>query len=229
MVSLPVRPCMACTALVQRLRTIWWIWVGSAQTMPGVRRWTISIEAGVAARTSLSASSIVGMILIGAALVSRLRAKVRIWATRSLARSPALRTSPSSSCNGWSAGRVIVASSLNPRMPVRMLLKSCAMPPASAPMLSIFWAWTSWASSWYRFSRSRFHSVMSRAMASTPTSSPWALWTATKRCSEMISRPSRVFRRISWMPAGTTFFSMICRMMWTSSGWVILPARRGSR
>ena len=50
-------------------------------------------------------------------------------------------------------------------MPPRMLLKSWAMPPASSPMDSIFWAWMN------RSSRS-LRSEMSRTYSITPVSLP---------------------------------------------------------
>jgi hypothetical protein len=45
--------------------------------------------------------------------------------------------------------------SMPPRMPVSMLLKSCARPPVSWPTASIFWLWRSWSSSCLRWVMSR--------------------------------------------------------------------------
>src|SRR6185503_3877576 len=50
---------------------------------------------------------------------------------------------------------------------VRMLLKSCAMPPVRWPMASIFCAWRSCASSWARSSAAA--SAASRGLPSTST------------------------------------------------------------
>jgi hypothetical protein len=58
-----------------------------------------------------------------------------------------------------------LANATLPRMAGRMLLKSCAMPPARVPIDSIFCASRSWRSrAWRSFSR-RLRSVMSRCTA----------------------------------------------------------------
>ena len=63
-------------------------------------------------------------------------------------------------------------SSRLPRMPVRRLLKSWAIPPVNWPMASIFWAWNraSRASSKARFVS--VCSVMSRVIFAKPIMSP---------------------------------------------------------
>ena len=48
-----------------------------------------------------------------------------------------------------------------------MLLKSCAMPPASVPMASIFCDWRSWISSRSFSASASFRAVMSRKFTTT--------------------------------------------------------------
>ena len=57
------------------------------------------------------------------------------------ARSAARRISRALSASGSSGGRSLSSNSLWPMMAVRMLLNSCATPPASLPTVSIFWDW----------------------------------------------------------------------------------------
>ena len=52
-------------------------------------------------------------------------------------------TATNGACAACPAGKSRRASSRLPRIAARMLLKSCAMPPASVPIASIFCAWRS--------------------------------------------------------------------------------------
>ncbi len=74
------------------------------------------------------------------------------WRVRLAARSAAVRISPR--CSSTSGGRffAIRASSACMITTVRMLLKSCATPPASCPMASSFCAWRNWSSIIWRSS-----------------------------------------------------------------------------
>ena len=61
----------------------------------------------------------------------------------------AQRRISSRSCNACVSPAILWRrSSTNPTIPVRALLKSCAMPPASVPTASIRWAVWSCLSSW---------------------------------------------------------------------------------
>ena len=67
------------------------------------------------------------------------RLKARIWSTMSVARFPAFFTSCTFCHPRLSRRSRVSAISALPRMAPRMLLKSCAMPPASVPIASMCW------------------------------------------------------------------------------------------
>ena len=72
------------------------------------------------------------------------RLNARSCRTSAVARSAAPRMSSTNSGAGSSSGFMATSSAL-PRITVRRLLKSWAMPPARRPRLYIFWAWRTWA------------------------------------------------------------------------------------
>ena len=84
-----------------------------------------------------------------------LRLMFRIWSTRFAARLVASIICLSESSTGSFGGNCDMASSAWSMMGLRMLLKSCAIPPASVPMASIFWASRSLRSNSEIWARSR--------------------------------------------------------------------------
>ena len=96
-----------------------------------------------------------------------LRLNVRIWRTRSRARRPAFSISSRLVMAGDWLPASCLASSTLPRMAPRMLLKSCAMPPAMVPTACIFCdsrncdsSTLRWVSIFLRAVRSRAKTVM---------------------------------------------------------------------
>ena len=66
------------------------------------------------------------------------RLKASSWLVSAAARLEACSTSDSSSCSGTPGAKLSSASWVLPRIAVSRLLKSCAIPPASVPIDSIF-------------------------------------------------------------------------------------------
>ena len=139
----PIRPgcpCSACTALVPRLSSTCPSRVASAR-MAGpfgatsLTSWTLEPMA-VRSRLQVSVTMASGQTGVRASGCWRLKA--RIWRTSSRPRRAALLISCRLCRAGWPVGRSWRARSALPRMAARMLLKSCATPPASVPSASIF-------------------------------------------------------------------------------------------
>jgi len=107
-----------------------------------------------------------------------LRLKVRIWRTRSRARRPALSISSRLCSTGESGAQSAWASATLPRMAPRMLLKSCAMPPAIVPTACILCDSRNCASSSLRSASAFLRPVRSRAK--TVVVWPWA-WRSNDR------------------------------------------------
>ena len=118
----------------------WWICVASASTcgVPSSILTSNSIVVGMLARSRRSDSSTTGPRSIDCRRCSCCRLNVRICRTSSVARSVACATASRCACTGASSGRCSRARSMWPPIAVRMLLKSCAIPPASVPMASSF-------------------------------------------------------------------------------------------
>ena len=118
---------------------------------------------------------------------------------RARARAPSSSSSTSSSQGsaGASGGSVRRARSTWPKMPVRKLLKSWAMPPARMPTASsfcVFWICSS----------ARVFSVTSRNTSTAPITRPRASCIGAADASIRIWRPSRLTKRarvISWLSA----------------------------
>ena len=102
-----------------------------------------------------------------------LRLKVRICRTRSRARRPALSISSRLSSTGEPGAQSALASSTLPRMAPRMLLKSCAMPPAMVPTACILCDSRSCASSSLRCASAFLRPVRSRANTVVVSPSAW--------------------------------------------------------
>ena len=101
----------------------------------------------------------------------------------------------------YAARRRPVMSCAYPMMAVRRLLKSCATPPASVPMASIFWAWRSCSLARSRSAvRARTRSSSSAWRARSCAFASWISW-ALRNTSTSISparvRSSSVTRRCS--------------------------------
>ena len=94
-----------------------------------------------------------------------LRLNASSWLVRWLPLSPAFLISSTGSYRGSSFSILICASWALPIIVVRMLLKSCATPPARTPIASIFWACRN-------CSFSLFSSVMSQKIPIMPVTSP---------------------------------------------------------
>ena len=145
-VSFPPRG-MASRALTARFMSTCSSWPGSARTAAAVdgSRSTSSMSSPMRRRSILESSSMRPPSGTTSGTRTCLRLNARSWRVRAEARSAALRIS----CilprrvGSWSLG---IMRSPYPRMAVSRLLKSCAMPPASRPTASIFWAWTSCSS-----------------------------------------------------------------------------------
>ena len=117
------------------------------------------------------------------------RAKVSSCRVNVAARSAQRRIS-SRSCNACSSPAILMRrSSPNPTIPVRALLKSCAMPPARVPTASIFWAVLSC------LSNSAF-SVTSWAIDRTPLTFPDASRNNALNHSQVMIFPS--FRTLAF-------------------------------
>ena len=80
---------------------------------------------------------------------------------------------------------MVLRMSMDIMIGARMLLRSCAMPPASVPMLSMRCARMNWASIF-------FFSVMSVLIASTDLGCPSLSRMSVQRASMVISRRSLV-------------------------------------
>ncbi len=96
------------------------------------------------------------------------RANASSCAVSALARKVASRICSTSASKGCPGVRLSSISSRLPPITVRRLLKSCAMPPASLPIASIFWLCRSSPS--VRFSSVMFWTTISKADA--PSRSP---------------------------------------------------------
>ncbi|MCY1534850.1 hypothetical protein D9M68_702340 [compost metagenome] len=145
----PGLPFKACTALVPRLSSTCPIWVGSAwmSGVPVAKLCTSCTCEGVAARSRLQDSARMSPTQTGLRCIGCCRLKASTWRTSSRPRRAAALISCRLSRAGAPGGRSWRASSALPRMAARMLLKSCATPPASVPSASIFCDWASCCSS----------------------------------------------------------------------------------
>ena len=133
--------------------------------------------AGKEARNSLRDSLTRGPSSIKTCFRSVWRLMVRICFTRSEARLLDFSTWSRYGRMGLSSANSRWAISLNMMMGVRMLLKSWAMPPASVPMASIFWACRSWDSSLAFSSSASLYFVISRLLMRRPRWRPSVLYT----------------------------------------------------
>ena len=128
----------------------------------------ISMVVGIDERSIFSASLIIDCGLRGLLSTSAWRLKERIWPTRSLARCPARRILSKSRERSESVDVSPFANSAYPSIMLRILLKSWAIPPASVPMASIFWAWRSRVSRFAFSSSDFFRSVIFRPLTTKP-------------------------------------------------------------
>ncbi len=161
-------PRMASRALMHRLSTTCSTCTGSISITgrPSSRLRRRSMVEGSVERSSLQASRTSSGSATGRRAPRCPRLKVSIWPISSrarcaecCARSRYLPRRASASSDWRSA-----ASARLPRIPCRMLLKSCAMPPVRWPIASIFCAWRSWSSSCSRSASARLRGEMSRPM-----------------------------------------------------------------
>ena len=132
---------MAWKALVHRFKNTWCSWMGSARARAGSRRMssrTVMLR-GSEAESRLKVSRTTSATFTASNPTWDGRLKARICRTSWLPRWLALSTRNRSRVISEPSGESRRASSAEFRMVVRMLLKSCAMPPASVPMASIFW------------------------------------------------------------------------------------------
>ena len=95
--------------------------------------------AGSEARRNPRVSLTTGFRLTRSFSCSPWRLKVRIWLTSCLARWAAVRICSTPSLKEGEASSRMASNSELPMMTLRMLLKSCAIPPARVPIASIFW------------------------------------------------------------------------------------------
>src|SRR2546428_272873 len=158
-------PGIASRALAHRCRRICSAWAASTAAVhrPGSHSTATATPGGSVGRSCSITRAAVSFRFTGALRVAALRLKVRSCAVSSAARIADFSISSIFLRFGSSAAMRILTRRAYPRIPVRRLLKSCAMPPASVPTLSIFCAWRSWSSSVRRSVVSRkIHSVTVR-------------------------------------------------------------------
>src|SRR6266850_1157810 len=134
-------PCgIACTAFVTRFITTWCTCVESPSiaARPACRRGAMVTFAGSLAASWSSASRTTASTYTGMRSPTPLRLTARMRSTSARPRSPAAMMLSRSRRSRVSFFASRIAISPYPRIAPRMLLKSCAMPPASVPMASIF-------------------------------------------------------------------------------------------
>src|SRR5579863_1074736 len=93
--------------------------------------------------------------------------------------------------DGVSAPDSSLSNCACPRITPSILLKSCAIPPASSAMDSIFWACRNLFSESCSALCAFFNSVKSRAMVDRNSTSPLSFLCARITCRTGITRPSR--------------------------------------
>ena len=162
-------------ALVHRFSTACSTCVGSAKmlgTGSAVSRCS-SIAGGSVTRSrrSVSCSTSASATLVRWA--GSLRLKARIWRTKSRARRPAFSISTKLSYAGESGPQSALASSALPKMALKILLKSCAKPPAIVPTACILCDSRSCASSSLRCASAFLRPVRSRAKTVVVSPSAW--------------------------------------------------------
>jgi len=197
-VSLP--PCgIASRAFTARLSTICVICVGSASTRPNpADALTTSAMSSPIRRRSIGSIPAIVVLrsrILGASTCFLLNASsCRVRSPAWLAASLMTRTRRS---RVSSPSRSVSSSSPWPVITVSRLLKSCATPPASRPMLSIFCDWRTCSSSCRRSVTSRMIPVRN---------APCRVSHAANEISTGISRPSFVTPRPapSAAPPGST-------------------------
>jgi len=109
--------------------------------------WWMAMVVGMEDLSNARASLTIVPILTGFNSPPLFRLKARICFVKSLARRQAIRISCRFCRAGFHSGTSSIASSELPRMIPRILLKSCAIPPARVPTDSILWACRSCVSS----------------------------------------------------------------------------------
>ena len=100
------------------------------------------------------------------------RLKVNSWRASEAVRSAACRMISTSGRSGSSDFKPFRTTWAYPEMTVSMLLKSWATPPASRPIVSIFWECASWAWLSRSAASARLRSVTSRKTSAVPRYSP---------------------------------------------------------
>ncbi len=174
----PARPSSAWMALVHRFTSTWPIWVASASMakVSGVHDCTSSTWGGKAPRNRVHESASTVHTLTRVRSTGCWRLNARIWRTSSRPRRAAVLISCRLSREAASGGRSCRARSALPRMAARMLLKSCATPPASVPSASIFWDCASCACRCFCSACAFFSEVMSMKVSTTWRKPPCALF-----------------------------------------------------
>ncbi len=174
--------------------------------------WTLSsIDGGNVARSSFAASATVGPISSGRRSDGWRRLKTRIRSTSSLPRRAAFISSARSSSSDSRERVSLPISSAYPVMANRMLLKSCAIPPARVPTASSFCACRSSSSRWRRSSSAFLRALMSTIEARTNIPSsvatgvrPISIGTSVRSLPQPVqvaSRPHRAHPRVRHEPA----------------------------
>ena len=224
---------MASRALTTRFMITCSSWLGSAFTLP---------RSGRGTKTSciVSPSSRWSMACIPSTMPLRsstlgastcLRLKARSWRVSAAACWEASRIPSTFRRSGWSSGIFRRMRSLSPWITMRRLLKSWAMPPASWPTASIFWAWRSWSSLSRSATSARFRSVRStvrpRSWRGRPplSRSTWMMSRSHK------TRPSAATARYSnsWSVAVATAARHCAIARSRSSLWMRRAKKSGSR
>ena len=154
--------------------TIWRSWAGSASIdgRPSARSRRSSAFLERDAARSCPISRTVAERSTGTVASSPRPAKTSICRVSSAARRDAVWICSTSGRTVDGGGSSARARSVLPRMAVRRLLKSCAMPPARIPRLSSFWAWSSWRSRLRRSSSASLSAVMSLDEQTAETHAP---------------------------------------------------------
>ncbi|MNY12005.1 hypothetical protein D3C86_1450640 [compost metagenome] len=168
-------PCssMASRALMTRLsKTISsWLESTSISRKSGLSSMRNSMALGKACLSSRWVDSSNSGRLTVATLSSLRRANVSSCWVSCVPRSPASRICVSSLLIR-SGSLLFIARRAEPRIMVRILLKSWAMPPVSWPSASSFCAWNSWARTLSSSMAASCLSVMSRVILARPMTSP---------------------------------------------------------
>ena len=166
--------CMASRAFTARLSSAISSWLRSTITVPSaIGNWVVMSMALPSVRCSSSLMpTISARTSVGSAASSCRRLKASMRCVSTAPRWAACRAFEVSACSLGSAFVPFRTSSRLEMITVSRLLKSCATPPVSLPMASIFCDWKSASRACSSFLWASRRSVMSRVILAKPRTLP---------------------------------------------------------